>query len=222
MPQVRTPHLQCSSDVLSTELLTVGFTGYLTNATINGVIAQALDGATIILEHRFFGESNPYPDLSVKSLQVHTIEQAIEDLEYFARNVHLPMPGGDNVAPGKAPWILVGGSYPGALVSWAMRRLASPLCLSIAVLLTSWLGNPAFSSQVTLLRVSQSIGLSHCRPYLFVPKGVCTDVFVRRHFWRYYEPIREHMPKNCSADVQAVVAHVDAVLHSRDATKVKA
>lgn len=44
------------------------------------------------------------------------IQQAIEDLEYFAKNVNLPMPGGDSVTPDKAPWILVGGSYAGKQV----------------------------------------------------------------------------------------------------------
>lgn len=58
----------------------------------------------------------------MKSLQVHTIQQAIDDLVYFAKNVHLPMPGGDQVSPDKAPWILIGGSYPGALVSYAMYK----------------------------------------------------------------------------------------------------
>ena len=118
------PMVRCSlrpPSIIDSHVVCPGFSAYLTNTTINGVIAQALDGATVLLEHRFFGKSNPYPDLSVKSLQVHTIEQAIEDLDYFARNVHLPMPGGDQVAPGKAPWIMIGGSYPGALVSWAMR-----------------------------------------------------------------------------------------------------
>ena len=53
---------------------------------------------------------------------MHTIQQAIDDLEYFAKNVKLPMPGGDKVTPDKAPWILIGGSYPGALVSYAMHK----------------------------------------------------------------------------------------------------
>lgn len=96
------------------------YTGYLTNATINGQIAQAQSGATIVLEHRFYGLSNPYPNLDVSSLQYHTIPQAIEDLDYFARNVVLPMPGGDAVGPEEAPWVLVGGSYSGALTSWTM------------------------------------------------------------------------------------------------------
>lgn len=76
----------------------------------------------MILEHRFFGDSNPLPDLSVQSLRVHTVQQAIDDLVYFAQNVHLPMPNGDQVAPGKAPWILTGGSYGGALVSYTMSK----------------------------------------------------------------------------------------------------
>lgn len=103
------------------------------------VVAQQENGATIVLEHRYYGLSNPYPDLSVESLRLHTLEQAIEDLVYFAQTVTLPMPGGDHVTPLKAPWILVGGSYSGkpkyasmqevpwftglgALVSWTMVK----------------------------------------------------------------------------------------------------
>ena len=98
-----------------------GYTGYLTNRTINGQIAQQEKGATIVLEHRFYGNSTPFGDLSVSSLRFHTIQQAIDDLEYFANNVKLPMPGGDAVKPGtQAPWVLVGGSYSGALTSWTM------------------------------------------------------------------------------------------------------
>ena len=100
----------------------VGYEGYLTNTTINGQIAQQQNCATIVMEHRFYGESNPYNDLSVKSFQVHTIQQAVDDLDYFAKNVKLAMPGGDNVAPGKAPWVLVGGSYAGALTAWTMTK----------------------------------------------------------------------------------------------------
>lgn len=105
---------------LLTVLALQGYVGYLTNTTINGILAQQENGATIILEHRFFGLSNPKPDLSDESLKLHTIEQAIEDIDYFARNVKLPMPGGDQVQPGKAPWIMIGGSYPGALTAYAM------------------------------------------------------------------------------------------------------
>lgn len=87
-----------------------------------GLIAQQQSGATIVLEHRYFGLSNPYGDLSVKSLQYHTIQQAIDDLEYFAYNVELAMPGGDDVTPATTPWVMVGGSYSGALTAWTMVK----------------------------------------------------------------------------------------------------
>ncbi|KAH7106126.1 peptidase S28, partial [Auriculariales sp. MPI-PUGE-AT-0066] len=98
-----------------------GYQGYLGNRTINGRIAQENGGATIVLEHRFFGWSNPKSDLSDESLKLLTIKQAVEDVAYFANNVKLPMPGGDQVSPDKAPWIIVGGCYSGALVSWVMN-----------------------------------------------------------------------------------------------------
>ena len=99
-----------------------GFTGYLTNITVPGQIAQQQKGATIVLEHRYFGYSNPYDDLSVESLRYLTIQQAIDDLEYFAYNVNLAMPGGDNVTPDTTDWVMVGGSYSGALTSWTMVK----------------------------------------------------------------------------------------------------
>ncbi|KAJ8697118.1 hypothetical protein PTI98_006924 [Pleurotus ostreatus] len=158
-----------------------GYVGYLTNTTINGILAQQENGATIILEHRFFGLSNPKPDLSDESLKLHTIEQAIEDIDYFARNVKLPMPGGDQVQPGKAPWIMIGGSYPGALTAYAM--VAKP----------------------DLFYAGHS------------SSGVVETIL---DYWKYFEPIRNHMPRNCSADVQAVIAHVDEVFGGDNTTAI--
>ncbi|KAH7908620.1 peptidase S28 [Hygrophoropsis aurantiaca] len=97
-----------------------GYEGYLTNGTVNGMIAQQQNGATVLIEHRFFGYSNPYDNLTSQSLELLTIQQAIDDLTYFAETADLPMPGGDQVKPGQAPWILIGGSYSGALTSWTM------------------------------------------------------------------------------------------------------
>lgn len=154
---------------------------YLTNSTINGLIAQQQNAATVVLEHRFYGLSNPYPDLSAKSLRVHTIQQAIDDLEYFTKNVKLPMPGGDQVKPGQAPWILIGGSYSGALTAWTMYNKPGLF----------WAG---YSSS----GVVQAI----------------TD------YWRYFEPIRQNMDKNCSSDVQAAIAYIDKVFSGNDKTAI--
>lgn len=98
------------------------FTGYITNRTINGQIAQQQKGATILIEHRFYGLSNPYPDLSVASFKYHTIDQAINDLAFFAKNVTLPFLGGDKVSPAYAPWVLIGGSYAGALTAFTLHQ----------------------------------------------------------------------------------------------------
>ncbi|KAF9044514.1 hypothetical protein BDZ89DRAFT_1058999 [Hymenopellis radicata] len=89
------------------------------NNSIVSLVAQATTGASIVLEHRFFGQSNPYPDLSEQSLKYLTLQQNIDDMVYLAQNIVLPMEGGDSVGPDKAPWILFGGSYPGAVVNWA-------------------------------------------------------------------------------------------------------
>ncbi|KAG9096169.1 hypothetical protein FRC07_010976 [Ceratobasidium sp. 392] len=151
-----------------------GYSGYLTNRTLPGQIAQTTNGAVVFLEHRYFGQSNPYPNLNDTSLKYLSVDQAIEGeyLDYFANHVHLPMPGGDQVPASKAPWILIGGSYPGALTSWTMT--AKPGLF--------WAG---YSSS-----------------------GVVQAI---NWYWGYFEPVRQYMPKNCSADVQkvGVVNYVD-------------
>ncbi|TDL29922.1 hypothetical protein BD410DRAFT_759045 [Rickenella mellea] len=163
------------------EVAADGFEGYLTNASIYGMISQQQNGSNIVLEHRFFGLSNPKPDLSVKSLQLLTLQQAIDDLEYFAKNVKLPMPGGDQVTPDKAPWVLVGGSYSGALTSWTMVNKPGLF----------WAG---YASSAVVEAI--------------------TD------FWEYFDPIRQFMPQNCSADAQAVIAHVDKVFSGSNMTAI--
>lgn len=147
-----------------------GYQGYLTNGTINGLIAQQQNGATIVLEHRFYGYSNPYNNLSSTSLRVHTLPQAIDDLVYFANNVDLPMPGGDAVKPGQAPWVLIGGSYSGALTSFTVVNQPE----------TFW---AAYASSAVVESIVD--------------------------YWGYFEPIRQYMPQNCSADVEAVIAYID-------------
>lgn len=39
-------------------------------------------------------------------------------------------------------------------------------------------------------------------------------------FWAYFEPIRQNMPKNCSADVEAVVAFFDATFTGDNQTAI--
>eukprot|EP00127_Corallochytrium_limacisporum_P002351 Clim_evm1s113 gene=Clim_evmTU1s113 len=64
-------------------------------------------------EHRFYGESQPLPDLSVRSLEYLNSAQALEDLARFQAWALKQF----NVPKG-TPVIVFGGSYPGNLSAW--------------------------------------------------------------------------------------------------------
>ncbi|KAK8151696.1 serine carboxypeptidase S28-domain-containing protein [Phyllosticta citrichinensis] len=85
-------------------------------------LAKATRGIGVVLEHRYYGESWPVPDLSTENLRFLTTDQALADTAYFAKNVRFP--GLDNLtltAP-DTPYIAYGGSYAGAFVAF-LRKL---------------------------------------------------------------------------------------------------
>ena len=63
------------------------------------------------LEHRYYGESQPFDDWSTSNLKWLTAWEALADVAKFieAQNKELGR---------KAEWVVVGGSYPGALSAW--------------------------------------------------------------------------------------------------------
>ncbi|KAK4224671.1 putative serine protease EDA2 [Podospora fimiseda] len=96
-------------------------TDYLSNDTLVGLYAQALNAAMVMIEHRYWGKSSPFQVLDTQNLTHLTLNNSIHDMTYFARNVRLPFDlSGDSNAP-KAPWVLVGGSYAGALSAWTSK-----------------------------------------------------------------------------------------------------
>jgi pimeloyl-ACP methyl ester carboxylesterase len=77
--------------------------------------AMALDAAVVVLEHRYYGESKPYPDYTLEHMKYLTIHEALEDaatFEGFAK-ASLPL---------KGKWIAVGGSYPGMLAAFYREK----------------------------------------------------------------------------------------------------
>ncbi|KAL1311365.1 hypothetical protein AAFC00_001536 [Neodothiora populina] len=100
------------------EVAASGYTGYLTNRTTTGVVAQKIGAAVIIVEHRYWGQSSPVDVLSTKNMQYLTLENSISDLNHFAQTVRLPFDPRRASRPQKAPWVLMGGSYSGALSAW--------------------------------------------------------------------------------------------------------
>ncbi|QSZ37115.1 hypothetical protein DSL72_009208 [Monilinia vaccinii-corymbosi] len=100
------------------EIAAGGYGAYLTNVTITGRFAQEVEGAVVMVEHRYWGESSPYEDLTTTNLQLLTLKQAIADFVYFAKTVDLPFDTNHSSNAATAPWIFSGGSYSGALSAW--------------------------------------------------------------------------------------------------------
>jgi hypothetical protein len=51
-------------------------------------------------------------------MQYQTLKNAIADLNYFALTAKLPFDKSGATNADKAPWVLIGGSYSGALTAW--------------------------------------------------------------------------------------------------------
>jgi hypothetical protein len=95
-----------------------GYQSYTTASRTSGILAQKLGAAVVVIEHRYWGTSSPYPELSTKNLKYLTLENSILDFVRFAETAKLPFApeGGSNATA--APWIFIGGSYSGALAAW--------------------------------------------------------------------------------------------------------
>lgn len=100
------------------EIAAAAYTGYLTNKTITGLMAEAIGGAVVMMEHRYWGDSSPYSVLTTENLTYLTLENSIKDTTYFARNVQLPFDSNGSSNAANAPWVMAGGSYSGALTGW--------------------------------------------------------------------------------------------------------
>ncbi|XP_026333446.1 putative serine protease K12H4.7 isoform X2 [Hyposmocoma kahamanoa] len=69
------------------------------------------------LEHRYYGESRPTTDLSVKNLQFLSSQQALADLANFINAMNQKLKLRKNVK-----WMVFGGSYPGSLAAWLRMK----------------------------------------------------------------------------------------------------
>ncbi|CAD8149515.1 unnamed protein product [Paramecium octaurelia] len=77
--------------------------------------AQQLKAVVLVLEHRYYGQSQPFDDWSTPNLKYLNIHQALDDIAYFITSIKTN--GNYNIKP-DTPWIHLGGSYPGALSAW--------------------------------------------------------------------------------------------------------
>ncbi|KAK1522032.1 serine carboxypeptidase S28 [Colletotrichum costaricense] len=95
-----------------------GLTGYLENGTLTYLYAETYKGAIVLMEHRYYGKSLPFKTFTADTLQYLNVPQAIYDNTHFAETVELPFDKKKGANADKSPWVLIGGSYPGALSAW--------------------------------------------------------------------------------------------------------
>ncbi|KAG5962519.1 hypothetical protein E4U58_003850 [Claviceps cyperi] len=82
--------------------------GYVGKTTQSFEFARTNKAAVITLEHRYYGESSPFQNVTTTNLQHLTLDNAIQDIVYFANNVVLPFDKKRTSSPDKAPWVLTG------------------------------------------------------------------------------------------------------------------
>ncbi|KAF2149996.1 putative serine peptidase [Myriangium duriaei CBS 260.36] len=114
------------------EIDATNYTRYTTNLTLTGMIGQRIGGAVVVLEHRYWGKSSPYPELTTASLQQLTLDNSIADLTNFAKTVKLPFAQNASSNADAVPWVLVGGSYSGALTAWTESLAPGTFWASLA------------------------------------------------------------------------------------------
>eukprot|EP01017_Pseudomicrothorax_dubius_P002878 TRINITY_DN1025_c0_g1_i13.p1 TRINITY_DN1025_c0_g1~~TRINITY_DN1025_c0_g1_i13.p1 ORF type:complete len:389 (-),score=100.83 TRINITY_DN1025_c0_g1_i13:396-1562(-) len=79
------------------------------------LLAQRFNALIIVLEHRYYGASQPFEDWSLPNLKWLTVQQALDDTAYFVNFIKT----NDEFHVGNdRPWIVIGGSYPGAMSAW--------------------------------------------------------------------------------------------------------
>lgn len=81
------------------------------------LLAKKYKGILVIHEHRYYGESQPKEDWKTENLKWLNTDQALADLAHFTKSMNREFVKKYNI-PEDRRWILIGGSYPGALVSW--------------------------------------------------------------------------------------------------------
>ncbi|KYQ93111.1 peptidase S28 family protein [Tieghemostelium lacteum] len=76
------------------------------------IYAEALGALIVTLEHRYYGNSSPFQDLSTENLKFLTSQQALNDLANFVLDF------AQNITNFNGKIITIGGSYSGALSAW--------------------------------------------------------------------------------------------------------
>ncbi|KAI0664343.1 serine carboxypeptidase S28-domain-containing protein [Cubamyces menziesii] len=155
-------------------------------------LAKRYEGIAILWEHRYYGDSLPFPvneNTTAEQWQFLTTDQALEDVVYFANRFSLSHVRGpensivdsnatdssNSLHPSNTPWIWLGGSYPG--VRGALLRVRNP-----ETIFAVWASSAPVHAQVDMVA--------------------------------YYKAAERSLTRNCSADWVAVTRFVDDTLQN--------
>ncbi|KAI9062583.1 hypothetical protein FKP32DRAFT_1573969 [Trametes sanguinea] len=161
-------------------------------------LAKRYNGLAILWEHRYYGDSLPFPvneNTTAEQWQFLTTEQALEDVVYFANKFSLtriPLDAQEDALnstespstlhPSRTPWIWLGGSYPG--VRGALMRVRNP-----ETIFAVWASSAPVHAQVDMSA--------------------------------YYKAAERSLTRNCSADWVAVTRFVDDTLRNGTSEQVE-
>ncbi|KAE9548097.1 hypothetical protein FO519_008688 [Halicephalobus sp. NKZ332] len=91
-----------------------------------GSLAKEVGAMVFLLEHRFYGSTQPTSNLDYSSLKYFTSEQALADVNDFITGMNSEL----NIT--KPRWITFGGSYSGALSAWARQVYPNNVYAAVA------------------------------------------------------------------------------------------
>ncbi|KAJ7089721.1 peptidase S28 [Mycena belliarum] len=150
-------------------------------------LAKRYRGIAFLWEHRFYGDSLPFPrsqeNTTADQWKYLNTEQALEDVVFFAdsfpktaadvANSSASTPNALAIHPSSVPWVFLGGSYPG--IRGSLLRQRNP-----STIFASWASSAPVQAQVDMAS--------------------------------YYMAAERSLTRNCSADWVAVTKFVDDTL----------
>ncbi|KAJ7936852.1 peptidase S28 [Mycena leptocephala] len=155
-------------------------------------LAKRYRGVAFLWEHRFYGNSLPFPvndNTTAAQWKFLNTEQALQDVVFFAdsfpktaehaANASSSHPSNLPIHPSVVPWIWLGGSYPG--IRGALLRQRNP-----ETIFATWTSSAPVKAQVDMSS--------------------------------YYKAAERSLTRNCSADWVAVTKFVDDTLNGSDET----
>ena len=86
-------------------------------------VAKTLKARFLVLEHRYYGSSQPFADWSTQNLAYLNLTQALDDLDYFISENNKDM--NTKFTRTDVKWLTIGGSYPGAMSAWFLNAYMS-------------------------------------------------------------------------------------------------